>query len=212
MKIKIDYSLYLITDRELCRYYNLIDMVDIATRHGVSCVQLREKTADDFEVAELAKKLLLLLQPRQVPLIINDRWHLVNPLNLNGVHLGQSDLNPQLARNHLGEEKIIGLSVENIDQANQAQHDTVDYFGVGPIFATNTKRDAAPALGINGLKSIRQLITKPLVAIGGINKTNAKEIIASGADGIAIVSAIMASDKPSYATQQLATLIKEARC
>jgi thiamine-phosphate pyrophosphorylase len=191
--MKIDYSLYLITDSQLCAPRKLLAVVADAIDAGVTCVQLREKNATQIEIFNCGKELLTILRPRKIPLIINDYANIAFELDADGVHLGQSDMSYFQARALLGSNKIIGLSIENLLQAEHFQHLAVDYFGVGPIFATTTKLDAAQAIGIEQLKLIRQTVHQPLVAIGGINHHNAKQVWQCGVNGIAVASAIMAA-------------------
>jgi len=217
-------SLYLITDSQICAPRNVLDVVAQAIASGVTCVQLREKQTDVARIFTLGQALLKLLKPLDIPLIINDHVELAKLLDADGVHLGQNDMPCQQARQVLGNNKIIGLSIENIKQAKEMRvaHknkdlSAVDYFGIGPIFATTTKPDAAPTLGLTVLKSIQQIINdtdmnkKPLVAIGGINHENAAEVLACGVDGLAVVSAIMAAPDPCFATKQLAQIINRRK-
>ncbi|MBE0583425.1 MAG: thiamine phosphate synthase, partial [Desulfofustis sp.] len=185
----IDYSLYLVTDRALSRGRSQVDIVDAAVTGGVSCVQLREKQCSAREFLEQARELLTLLRPRGIPLIINDRLDIALAVGADGVHLGQDDLPIGEARRLAGERMIIGISAESVEHAIEAEQRGADYIGLSPVFATGTKLDHAPPLGLTGIMAIRARTTIPLVAIGGINATNAAAILAAGADGIAVVSA-----------------------
>ncbi len=196
-------KLYLVTDRRFPRGRSLEEVVREAIRGGVSIVQLREKDIDTAEFVRLGSSLSGLLKPLGIPLIINDRIDIALACGADGVHIGQSDMPYPIARKLLGADKIIGLSVENLDQIKEANRLDVDYIAVSPVFCTPTKTDTAPAFGLEGLKEAVRLSLHPVVGIGGINEENAGEIISCGADGIAVVSAIMDSDNPKEAAETL---------
>ena len=196
-------TLCLVTDRSFLRGTSLSDVVAAAVRGGVTSVQLREKEADGREFLELALALKALLGPSGVPLYVNDRVDIALAAEADGVHLGQSDLPTRAARELLGRERTIGLSITQVEEARQADTAYADYLGVGPIFATATKPDAAPVLGIEGLARVRAVSSLPLLAIGGIHEGNAALLRPAGADGIAVVSAIMGTEEPEAAAQRL---------
>ncbi len=206
----IDFTLYLVTDRRLAGNRPLTEVVRKAVAGGVTVVQLREKDCSSREYLELALNLKEILPPG-VPLIINDRLDVALAAGAAGVHLGQSDLPAEVVRKCLGPEAIIGLSVENLEQLEEARNQPVDYLAISPVFPTPTKTDTGPAWGLEGLARARQLTTLPLVAIGGLNEQNAVEVIRSGADGLAVVSAICAAPDPEQAARRLRSLIDEAR-
>jgi len=186
-----DYSLYLVTDRSLLQGCKLLDEVRKAVKGGVSMVQLREKEAGSREFYELAQALQAELRELGVPLLINDRLDIALAVDADGLHLGQDDLPLPVARSLLGREKIIGLSINKREEAQEGERMGADYLGVSPVFSTPTKNDAPPATGLEFLASLRQEIKIPLVAIGGINKENLKMIKETGADGAAVISALM---------------------
>jgi len=206
----LDLSLYLVTDRRLAANFNFTELVKKAVAGGVTVVQLREKECSSKEFYELALEVKKSIPP-EIPLIINDRLDIALAVGADGVHLGQSDLPAAIARKHLGKEAIIGLSVENLEQMRDAVHLPVDYLAISPVFSTPTKTDTGPAWGLVGLTEARKLTKLPLVAIGGINETNAFQVIRAGADGIAVVSAICAARDPQEAARRLRKLIEEAR-
>ncbi|MFZ0134683.1 MAG: thiamine phosphate synthase, partial [Desulfobacterales bacterium] len=146
-----------------------------------------------------------------IPLIINDRLDVALAIGAEGVHLGRADMPPAMARAVAGNKLIIGISVESIEDALAAENTGADYLGVSPVFATPTKTDTAPALGKGGLQAIRQAVRLPLVAIGGLNSGNAADIIRCGADGVAVVSAIVSAADPAQAARRLKSVIMEAR-
>jgi thiamine-phosphate pyrophosphorylase len=212
MKIRnIDYSLYLVTDRGLARGRSNIEIVTAAVRGGVSVVQLREKDCSTREFIEQGLAIKKILKDHGVPLIINDRLDVAQAVDADGVHLGQTDMQLAFAKRILGDSMIIGISAESVQDAIEAEKGGADYLGVSPIYATPTKTDAAPALGLDGLREIRKAVGLPLVGIGGLNTENAADVIRNGADGVAVVSAIVAADDPETAAGSLKKIIAGAR-
>lgn len=201
-----DVRLYLVTDRHLAAGRDLVEIVSAAVAGGVTLVQLRDKTAPDHEVVELAVRLLDVLRPTGVSLVLNDRPDLAMLAGADGVHVGQGDASVQKARRIMGPEAIVGLSVENLSQVAQAESLDVDYYGVSPVFRTPTKTDTAPPWGLDGLSALRRITTRPLVAIGGIHLDNGRDVLAAGADGLAVVSAIISADDPGAAAAGLRAL------
>jgi len=201
----IDYSLYLVTDRHLSQGRSTVDVVRAAVRGGVTCVQLREKqcsTRAFLEEAWAVRRLLDELAVR-IPLIVNDRIDIALAIGADGVHLGQTDMPIGDARRLAGSLLTIGISAESVADAIRAEAEGADYIGVSPVFATPTKNDTAPPLGLAGLRAIRAAVSLPLVGIGGIKAVNAAEIIQAGADGVAVVSAIVSAPCPERAAADL---------
>ena len=176
----IDYSLYLVTDRGLSRGRSTLDIVKAAVSGGVTCVQLREKDCSTLEFIEQALAIKNFLEEREVPLIINDRLDVALAVAADGVHLGQSDMPLEIARKIVGRSMRIGISAESVQDALEAEKGGADYLGVSPIYATPTKTDTVPPLGLEGLRKIRKRVEIPLVGIGGLNKSNAAEVIRNG--------------------------------
>lgn len=205
-----DLSLYLVTDRSLSRGRPLEYIVEEAVKGGVTMVQLREKECSSREFYELAVSLKKQLSTYKIPLIINDRLDIALACDADGLHIGQHDIPYEVARRILGNDKIIGLSVEKVADAILANNLDVDYIGISPVFGTPTKTDTSPALGLKGVFEISQLSKHPCVGIGGINMKNAPDIIQAGANGISVVSAIMSADSPREAASQLLHLVKDA--
>lgn len=205
-------GLYLVTDRELCAEKGLAQVVSQAVQGGVGAVQLREKQLSTSEFIAAAQTLKRLLADSQIPLIINDRVDIALAVEADGVHLGQSDMPYPLARKLLGGDAIIGLSVNCLSQLEEAEKWEVSYLGLSPIFDTPTKPDTTPAWGIAGLKEARRISRHPLVAIGGLNKTNVQMVLAAGADSIAVVSAICAAESPLVAAGELSAEIELFNC
>ena len=208
---RIDYSLYLVTDRALARGRPLADVVRAAVAGGVTCVQLREKEISAREFAAAARELLALLRPLGVPLIVNDRIDVALAAGADGVHVGQQDLSVADARRLGPPGWIVGVSAESVADAARAERDGADYVGASPVFATPTKTDHAPPLGLDGLRALRAATKLPLVAIGGLHVGNARETIRAGADGLAVVSAIVAADDPRAAAAELRREIAAAK-
>lgn len=206
-RIGVDYSLYLVTDRTLSRGRSSEEIVGAAVRGGVTCVQLREKHCSTREFVREARSLQPLLHHHQIPLIINDRLDVALAIGADGVHLGQSDMHIRDARRLVGEKMIIGISAENLDDAIVAEQEGADYIGISPVFATDTKVDTSAPLGLEGIRRIRRAVNIPLVGIGGINMGNVREILCAGADGVAVVSAIVAAECPETAASELKNLL-----
>ena len=206
----IDYSLYLVTDRSLSKGRSNRQIVEAAVAGGITCVQLREKQCGTREFIEEALHLKPLLRDRRIPLIINDRLDVALAVEADGVHLGQSDMPITMARKIAGSSLIIGISAESTDDALRAEQEGADYIGISPVFATPTKTDTAAPLGLAGVNKIRGLVDIPLVGIGGINQDNAASVIGAGADGVAVVSAIVSADDPTEATRTLKSLVEQA--
>ena len=201
--LKLDFSLYLVTDRSLARGRSSLEVVKAAINGGVSCVQLREKECSTREFIAEALALKETLQQYGVPLLINDRVDVALAVEADGVHLGQSDMKIADARRILKPHMIVGISAESVADAEQAEKEGADYIGISPVFATGSKTDTALPLGLEGVQQIREKVKVPLVGIGGINVNNGADVIAQGADGIAVVSAIVSADNLESAAREL---------
>ncbi len=202
-----DLKLYLVTDRALSLGRDIAWIVEEAVKGGVTMVQLREKDCSTRDFIELATGLKEKLRPFNVPLIINDRIDVALASDADGVHIGQSDMPYHMARKILGKNKIIGLSVETMDQVLEANNLDVDYIGISPVFSTPTKTDTFQPFGLDGVAKVMDISKHPAVAIGGINNSNVKDIFNAGANGVAVVSAICSADNPKTATEELVKLI-----
>jgi thiamine-phosphate pyrophosphorylase len=207
----IDYSLYLVTDRALSGGRPTLEVVRAAVDGGVGCVQLREKACSTREFIAEAAAILDFLNSRGIPLIVNDRLDVAMAVGAHGVHLGQTDMPLAMARSIVGRRMLIGVSAESASDAVAAARGGADYVSASPIFATPTKTDTAPALGLEGLRAIRRAVGVPLVAIGGLHRGNVGEAIRCGADGVAVVSAIAAAADPAAAASDLLLEIRKAR-
>ena len=211
MSRRFDPRLYLVTDRGLSCGRPIDVVVEAAVRGGVTAVQIREKSCPAAEFLERALRLKALLDRFGVPLIVNDAVDAAAACRAAGVHLGQGDASITEARRILGPDAIIGLSVETLEQADAAAGSDIDYLGVSPVFSTPTKTNTGAAWGLDGLRHLRARTPKPLVAIGGINASNAASVLAAGADGLAIVSAICSAPDPESAARELRTIIDHFR-
>ena len=188
---EIDLSLYLVADVDYAPGRDVVALVAAAVRGGVTIVQLRAKGSETRGFLELATRMASALKRRSVPLIINDRVDIAMACGADGVHLGQDDMPLDAARKLLGEVKIIGVSVNTLKEAREAERLGADYVGLGPIYATTTKDTDLPVLGPEGIRRMREKIDIPIVAIGGINAGNAAAVMKAGAAGVAVVSAIL---------------------
>lgn len=200
-------GLYFVTDRGLCGDKPLTDVVLQAILGGAACVQLREKDVTTRFFIEEARRIKALMAPFRVPLIINDRLDVALAVEADGVHVGQDDMPYEIARELMGPAAIIGISVETWEDVQRAEGLDVDYLGVSPVFATPTKTDTKEPWGLEGLRRIKSFSHHPLVAIGGLNPSNAEAVVMAGADSVAVVSAICASPDPLAASRELAGII-----
>ena len=206
MTRRFDPILYLVTDPELARGRVLTDLVVAAVRGGLTLVQLRDKHADGRALLETARALKAVLDPQGVPLIVNDRADVAHAAGA-GCHVGQSDLPAAAARAILGPDAILGISIDAASQARALDPALVDYVAYGPFAATATKSDAGGPIGVEGLSAARKLTLLPLIAIGGIDAQNVAAAVRAGADGIAVVSAIVAAADPEGASRELRAAI-----
>lgn len=207
----LDYSLYLVTSAELSRGRSLSHILSAAIRGGVTLVQYRQKDASTRQMIEEARELGALCRSHRIPFIVNDRVDVAMAVGADGVHVGQDDLPATLARQWIGPDKILGVSVENADQVRLAVAAGADYVGASPIFATPTKPDASPPIGLQGLQALARVCPIPVVAIGGLNITNAALAIQAGAAGLAVVSAIISAKDPENAARELQLAIQAVR-
>lgn len=194
--------LYAITDRSWLNGRTLLEQVEETLKGGTTILQIREKDLDEASFKEEALQIKALCQKYNVPLIINDNVLLAKDIEADGVHIGQDDLALESARQILGPDKIIGVSAHNLEEAKKAYENGADYLGVGAMFSTNTKQDATD-VSFATLREICTQVDLPVVAIGGINQENIIQLTGSGIDGVAIISAIFASNDIEKATQQL---------
>jgi len=213
MKPAFNLSVYLVTDPAINGGRPVDEVVERAVAGGVTMVQLRDPVAHGRHMVELARRLRQILAPRGIPLIVNDRVDVAIAAGADGVHVGQRDIDAADVRRLVGPDMILGLSVGNAAEL-AASRDALafaDYVGVGPVHATGTKPDAGAAIGNDGIAFMRGETSLPLVAIGGLNAGNSAAAITAGAEGVAIVSAIMAAPDPAAAAAQIAAVVSDAR-
>ncbi|MDA8410310.1 MAG: thiamine phosphate synthase [Treponema sp.] len=207
----VDWSLYLVTDRSLSRGRSTESLVEAAIRGGATVVQYREKNLSTRMMIEEAAAIAAICRRLGALFIVNDRLDVALAVGADGLHVGQDDMPARVARDLLGPAAILGVSAGSGAEAKKAEAAGADYIGASPIFSTPTKTDAGPALGIAGLSAMAAATTLPVVAIGGINADNARSLIAAGASGLAVVSAIVAADDPEVSARNLRTIIDGAR-
>lgn len=209
-KQAIDYSLYLVTDRDILRGRDFITCVEEALAGGTSILQLREKSVSSRDFYYLALELKDLCQKHHVPFIINDRLDIMLAVDADGLHIGQEDIPVQVARHIIGSDKLLGYSVGSVEEAISGA-EWADYLGAGTVFPTNSKSDTGEPIGIAGLQAIKKAVDLPVVAIGGVNKDNLPAVKAAGIDGIAIISAVLGQENIPQASQELLQLWKGSR-
>jgi len=206
---KKDLLLYAVTDRSWLGEQTLYEQVEKALKGGATFVQLREKELDDDAFLAEAIEIQALCKKYNVPFVINDNVEIARKMNADGVHVGQSDMEAGDVRALLGEDKILGVSAQTVEQAILAEQRGADYLGVGAVFHTGSKADADD-VSRETLKAICEAVSIPVVAIGGIGKHNVPLLSGSGICGIAVISAIFAADDITSATAELKALTEQA--
>ncbi len=205
---KASMLLYAVSGRTWCTHQTLVEQAELCLKGGATCLQYREKDVEDAFFLSEAKKLKALCLAYHVPFIINDHVEMAAACDADGVHVGQSDMQICNVRAKLGSEKIIGVSVQTLEQAVEAQMGGADYLGVGAVFPTTTKNDA-DLVSIKTLGAICKAVTIPVVAIGGIDAHNALRLKGTGIGGIAVISAIFAQQDIVMATRQMLKVSRE---
>ena len=199
---KKDLLLYAVTDRHWLNGETLYSQVEKALKGGATFIQLREKKLDEGSFLEEAKEIQKLCKEYNVPFVINDNVEIAKEINADGVHVGQSDMEAQNVREILGDDKIIGVSAQTVEQALLAEKHGADYLGVGAVFKTGSKDDAEE-VSHDELERICKAVSIPVIAIGGITHDNVKELAGRGIVGIAVISAIFAQKGIENATKEL---------
>ncbi|MBO8183016.1 MAG: thiamine phosphate synthase [Archaeoglobus sp.] len=234
MRLEKYLPLYFITDSNFG--YKHEELTEMALKAGVKTIQFREKRMSTKEMYEIAKRIRKLTEEYSALFIVNDRLDIALAADADGLHVGQDDLPAKVVRKVVGEiveigeaagkvgkikkvagtvgedtikHFILGVSVSNVSEALKAERDGADYLGAGPIFRTSTKEDAGDAIGISGLKEIVNAVSIPVVAIGGINHSNANLVLETGCAGIAVISAIAASKDPRKSAEELIKIVRE---
>jgi thiamine-phosphate pyrophosphorylase len=202
-----NYNLYIITDQKLAANRSVVQIIKSVILGGVTIIQYREKTADTGVMIKQAQALHEITRKAKIPLIINDRIDVALAIDADGVHVGQKDMPAIKVRKMIGKNMILGVSANTVNEAIQAERDGADYIGAGPVFITLTKPDADPDIGLQGLKEIKEAVSIPVVAIGGINVKNAEDVLKI-ADGIAVISAVMGAKNPRKVAEELSIIVK----
>ena len=209
--MRVDLRLYALLDPAVAGGRSLADLAQ-RIAGSATLVQLRDKHGSTRVMVEEARALRAVLEPYDVPLLINDRVDVALAAEADGVHIGQDDMAPADARLLLGRTAIIGLSVKTVEQARVAPLDLLDYVAIGGVYGTTSKDNTAPPIGVGGLRAIVQAIRArkrnfPICAIAGINADNAADVIAAGADGVAVISALSLAPDPEAAAQDLRAVV-----
>ena len=211
----IDVSLYALIDPERAGGNRLADLARQVAAGGASLVQLRDKKSTTKDMIAKARALGDVLAAKHIPLLINDRVDVALAAEADGVHIGQDDMAPADARLLLGRNAVIGLSIKTVEQAKAAEVEHLDYVAIGGVYTTTSKDNPAPPIGVEGLKYVIAAIHAraphmPVVAISGIDETNAADVIAAGADGVAVISALSLAPDPEQAARNLRAVIDAA--
>jgi thiamine-phosphate pyrophosphorylase len=204
--------LYVPTDAKRSRGRPHVEVARDAIAGGADVVQLREKEAAGRAFLEAAQEIRRLTREANVPFIVNDRVDVALAVDADGVHVGQDDLPAAVARRLIGNERLVGVSARSMEEAQRAERDGADYIGFGPIYeARGTKPDTIDPLGLERLREVCRTSTVPVIAIGGINDGNVEEVIAAGADGVAVISGVVSAMDVVEVTRRLKSLIRKAK-
>jgi len=206
-----DFGLYLVTDQRLSKGRTTPEVVRQAIAGGAKTIQLREKGMPARDMVELGREIRRITLDAKVTFLINDRADIALLVEADGVHLGQDDLSIEDARRLLGDEAVIGVSVDTVEEAIAAEQMGVNYIALGPVFSTSTKTDTGPVTGLRGLSLVREQVKAPLVAIGGINRENAEQVLRAGADSLAIITGLTAEPDITLAARELSEMIAAVR-
>jgi len=204
-------ELYIVTDRQASRGRDHISMVRAALAGGADVIQLRDKALSGHDLYALAKDMGSLVRSSRAMFIVNDRLDIALAAGADGVHLGQDDLPVAAARSLSPPSFIIGVSVGSVEEALAAERDGADYIALSPVFSTPTKDDAGPGHGLEVLSEIKAAVRLPVIAIGGVNEGNVMEVVAAGADGVAVISAVLGADDVEAAARSMRELVLRAK-
>ncbi len=200
---RVRFDVYFITSSEFGRSHE--ELAEMVLRAGVGVVQFREKGMSAKQMFEIAKRLRKLTEEYGATFIVNDRVDLALAVDADGVHVGQEDLPAEVVREIF--DGIVGVSAHTVEEAKKAER-YADYLGVGPVFATKTKRDAKEPIGLEGLRRIVEAVSVPVVAIGGINRDNVLEVLKTGVSGVAVISAIAGAKNPEEEAKKLLEIVR----
>jgi len=207
----MNFDLYVITDETISGVLSHAEIARRAIDGGADVIQLRDKACGCRELLRIGRVLRTITMKTGTLFIINDRLDIALACRADGVHLGQDDIHADVARQIAPPGFIIGISVGSVDEALKAEQDGADYIALSPLFSTGSKNDAGPGLGLDLLREIRMNVTIPVIAIGGIRPDNVGDVIAAGADGVAVISAVVGSRDTSAAARELRALISQSK-
>jgi thiamine-phosphate pyrophosphorylase len=207
----VDFNLYLITDRRQTRERYLMDVLKGALQGGVDAIQLREKYLNAVDLLKLARRIRELTEEYEAKLFLNDRVDIAIAVDSDGVHLGQSSFSPRDTRRLLGGNKLIGVSTHSLKEAKIAEAEGADFITLGPIFYTPSKAGYGEPLGIDIVKTVKAEIGIPVFPVGGIKKKNLDIVMGAGANGVAVISAIMVADEPEVEAEEMIGEIKRLK-
>ena len=207
--LKRDWNLYLITEEQLSAGRSTLEVVKEAVKGGVDVVQLRDKHLTLRERYALGREIRKITKKTDVDFIVNDRVDLAAALDADGVHLGQDDLPCSEARKILGADKIIGITAIKTKDIKKAEEDGADYLGIGSVYNTFSKKvvEEKDGIGIQGIKRVKKLTSLPLIAVGGLNSTNAADVLRAGADTISVISAVAGAENIKNTVRNLSEII-----
>lgn len=204
-------ELYIVTDRKASRGRDHMSMVRAALDGGADVIQLRDKDLSGRDLYALAREMASLVHASRARFIVNDRLDIALAAGADGVHLGQYDLPVAAARSLSPPSFIIGASVGSVEEALAAERDGADYIALSPVFSTPTKDDAGPGHGLEVLREIKAAVKLPVIAIGGVNAGNVTEVVGAGADGVAVISAVLGADDVEAAARSMRELVIRAK-
>jgi thiamine-phosphate pyrophosphorylase len=204
-------ELYVVTDEDIGRGRTHAEIAELSIAGGADAIQLRDKSCSSRELIRIGRTLRGITRLSSTIFIVNDRLDVALACGADGVHLGQGDMRTDVARQIAPPGFIIGVSVSSAEEAMQAEQEGADYVALSPVFSTGSKQDAGPGHGLFVLREIRRHVSIPVIAIGGINRDTIPSVIAAGADGVAVISAVVGAEDITAAARELKTLITRCR-
>ncbi len=207
----MNFELYIITDENIGREKIHAEIAKLAIAGGADVIQIRDKSCSSRDLIRIGRTVREITRRSSTLLIINDRLDVAVACGADGVHLGQGDMRTDVARQIAPPGFIIGVSVSTVYEAIQAEREGADYVALSPTFSTESKPDAGPGHGLEMLRVIRQNVSVPVIAIGGIHRGNVREVIAAGAAGVAVISAVVGADDITAAARDLKNLIRQCK-
>jgi thiamine-phosphate pyrophosphorylase len=207
----MNYDLYVITDEAISNGLSHAEVAKCAIAGGADVIQLRDKNYGCHELVSVGRALRALTKRTSTLFIVNDRLDVALACGADGVHLGQDDMRASVARQIAPPGFIIGVSAGTVEEAERAEREGADYIAVSPVFPTASKGNAGPGHGLDLLRKIRNKVTIPVIAIGGISQENAQDVIAAGADGVAVISAVVGSPDITRAARELKAIVRKAK-